>query len=460
MDNSILDTIKEAIGNFFSALVDFFKKYKKYVFILMVICILVFGAIKLLQYFNDRKGKMYLVDKIKQELNCKETNICVYTNNTNSNNYVWYSGFLWRIVKINDDGSIKLVLNESVGVVNHYNGLNNDYLESFIRLWLNEGVFLKGLNNPNNFIKNYDFCYGDELSECSNVISDKIGLLTYSDYQNAGGKDSYLNIGLPFWTMTSKKDTDTDVYIVDENGELVSANTGLYYQIRPVINLNSNVMIYTRGEGTLGNPYSLIGDEPIDSNEYLNTRYTGEFVKFAGKVWRITETSENYTKLVLYGKDTKMKFGNNNVYSNVENTVNSFLGNVYYNILKGALPDIDMYLTASVFYGGKLSNGDAYTNTRISTDEYYDVSSSIGILALGELFSGNDLNLSDDDITWTITPNGSNSNELWLSNGKSTSFDTEYAVRPVIYLQGEVYIIGGSGDGRSRETAYEISVEQ
>ena len=237
MDNSILDTIKEAISNGFSVVVDIFKKYKKYIFILIIIAIVAFGSIKLLQYFKDKKGKIYLVDKIQEELNCKDNGLCVYTNNTSLNNYVWYSGFLWRIVKINDDGSIKLVLNESVSVVNHYNGLNNDYLESFIRLWLNEGVFLKGLREPDNFIDNYDFCYGNEGLECNSVIKDKVGLLTYSDYENAGSKDSYLNIGIPFWTMTSKSKTDNEAYIVNENGELESVNTGLYYQVRPVIRI-------------------------------------------------------------------------------------------------------------------------------------------------------------------------------------------------------------------------------
>ena len=324
-------------------------------------------------------------------------------------------------------------------------------------MWLNEGVFLKGLREPDNFIDNYDFCYGNEGLECNSVIKDKVGLLTYSDYENAGSKDSYLNIGIPFWTMTSKSKTDNEAYIVNENGELESVNTGLYYQVRPVINLNSKVMVTSSSNGTESNPYTLIGDEPIDSNEYLNTRYTGEFVKFAGKVWRIAEVNDNYTKLILYGKDTKMKFGTSDSYGNGENIISGFLNKVYYNILKGALPDIDNYLTSGTFYGGKLSNGDAYTNIRINTDEYTDVSNNIGIISLGELFSGNDLNLDDDDSAWTMTPNGTG--ELWLSNGKNAKYDMEFAVRPVVYLQSEVYIIGGKGDGRSRETAFEIAVE-
>lgn len=458
MDKSLMETIKESVSNVLYSIKEVLKKYKKYIFIVIIICLLGFGAMAIINYVKEQKDKVYLSDKIKETLNCKETNSCVFTNNTSNNNYVWYSGFLWRIVKINDDGSIKLILNESVGIVNHYNGLNNDYLESFIRLWLNEGIFLNGLNSPDTFITDYSFCYGDESNECKSTVKDKVGLLTYSEYETSGGKESYLNIGIPFWTITSKKDTDQDTFIVDENGELKQVNTKEYYQIRPVINLNSKIMIDPLTKGASDNPYVLRGDESSEQNSYLRNRYTGEYIKFAGKVWRIAEVNENYTKLVLYGKDTKMKFGPNNIYAERENEISEFLGNIYYNILKGALPEIDRYLYNGTFYGGKLSRGDAYTNVRIEDSSYRNTMSNIGILSLGELFSGNDLNLTDDNITWTMTPSGEEEGKLWLSNGASAKFDLEYAVRPVVYLEKDVYVVGGSGDGRTRETAYEISI--
>ena len=57
-----------------------------------------------------------------------------------------------------------------------------------------------------------------------------------------------------------------------------------------------------------------------------------------------------------------------------------------------------------------------------------------------------------------MTPSGEEEGKLWLSNGASAKFDLEYAVRPVVYLEKDVYVVGGSGDGRTRETAYEISI--
>ena len=261
--------------------------------------------------------------------------------------------------------------------------------------------------------------------------------------------------------MTSKNESDQDVYIVDANGEIKEANTSKLYQIRPVINLKPSTMIVTTTKGTQDNPYVLKGDEAISgsSNAYLNYRYNGEYIKFAGKIWRIAERTNRYTKLVLYGKDTKMVFGETNAYVDPKNKIKSYLENVYYNILKGAVPDIDDYLENATLYGGKVLPGDAYTNTKINTSDFRDVTSRIGMLSVGDLFSGNDLGLSDKDVTWTITPASTkDEKQVWLSNGEVSTIDQEHAVRPVIYLKDKVYVVGGSGDGRTRETAYEISV--
>lgn len=458
MDNSLFDTIKDSISNIFGEIGKQLNKYKKYIILIILIVLVGFGIVKLIEFIQAEKDKVYLKDKIIAELNCKNTS-CVYTKDTSTNNYVWYSGYLWRIVKINDDGTIKLILNESVGLVNYFNGLNNDYLESFIRLWLNEGVFLNGLNNPDNFLATSSFYYGNESVESIKSIKDKVGLLTYSEYNNAGGKNSFLNIEQPFWLITSKKESDQEVFIVDKNGEINVTNTSKLYQVRPVVNLKANIMIVPSTKGTLDNPYVLKGDESLTGNAYLNQRYAGEFIKFAGKVWRIAETTDKYTKLVLYGKDTKMQFGPTNAYVDVKNTIKIYLDNVYYNILKGATPNIDDYLESATLYAGKLNSGDAYTNTKINDSDFRNVTAKIGLLSVGELFSGNDLQLDDKDITWTLTPASKiEDGEVWLSNGESSLITSEYAIRPTIYLKSKVYIIGNSGNGRTRETAYSIEV--
>ena len=52
------------------------------------------------------------------------------------NNYLLYSGYLWRIIKVNADNTIKLITDDLItSLVWNYEG--NDYLNSHVYKWLN-----------------------------------------------------------------------------------------------------------------------------------------------------------------------------------------------------------------------------------------------------------------------------------------------------------------------------------
>ena len=40
-----------------------------------------------------------------------------YTKGNPNNNYIWYSGFLWRIMGINADGTVRMIVDENVTVL-------------------------------------------------------------------------------------------------------------------------------------------------------------------------------------------------------------------------------------------------------------------------------------------------------------------------------------------------------
>ena len=68
------------------------------------------------------------------------------------NNYLYYSGILWRIIEINDD-SIKLIAEDIQTSI--FWGSDLNYSNSYIRKWLNldtnaiySGIFYQNLNNP------------------------------------------------------------------------------------------------------------------------------------------------------------------------------------------------------------------------------------------------------------------------------------------------------------------------
>ena len=104
----------------------------------------------------------------------------------NSNNYVLFSGMLWRVVKVNEDGTVKIILNEPVSNLRiNY----TTYKDSNVDTWLNE-VFYKALHNPDDYLVKSDYCVGtinsinDENGYCDEKITSKIGLLDVNEYVN------------------------------------------------------------------------------------------------------------------------------------------------------------------------------------------------------------------------------------------------------------------------------------
>ena len=80
------------------------------------------------------------------------------------NNYVYYSGRLWRIVKVNKNKSIKLVTADlDTSLVW---GLDNNYEESYVKDWLigDNNRFYNSLNQPDSYLQNDTYCI-DKINE-------------------------------------------------------------------------------------------------------------------------------------------------------------------------------------------------------------------------------------------------------------------------------------------------------
>ena len=189
-----------------------------------------------------------------------------YYTGANPNNWVQFAGFWWRIIRINGDGSIRMIYqgtsaNEAgsgtqigtsafnsshnnktyVGLV--YDGLTqhgygtNSTIMNTLNNWYNNNIeneeknlhceqyietkagFCSDRNmaSGSNFNSNSTIYYApsdrqnsgslqcnsvDVLSQDNGNISNSIGLLTIDEYVLAGGSSSYLNVKLAYWTMS------------------------------------------------------------------------------------------------------------------------------------------------------------------------------------------------------------------------------------------------------------------
>lgn len=204
-----------------------------------------------------------------------------------TNNYVSFADNIWRIVKINGDGSVKLVLNGIIEPNSSYYSTDNiKYENNLIDNALNDWYKLY-LSNYSNVIASHKFC-NDTLQDENNVyaaynrisknfipngeclgttVTTNIGLLTADEVAMAGAtmaenRNYYLyneKISSAYYTMTSAKKNNQGYYpfVVNVNGalndEIVGTTT---LGIRPVINIIKNIT--ATGSGTSDNPYVLL----------------------------------------------------------------------------------------------------------------------------------------------------------------------------------------------------------
>ena len=102
----------------------------------------------------------------------------------NSNNYVLFSGMLWQIVRVNENGTVKIILAQpSSNLRVNY----EQYEDGNIDVWLNE-YFYNHLTNPDEYVVDSEFCVGninsmsDYSNYCSEKVTRKVGLLDVSEY--------------------------------------------------------------------------------------------------------------------------------------------------------------------------------------------------------------------------------------------------------------------------------------
>ena len=251
------------------------------------------------------------------------------------NNYVMYSGILWRIVKINNDGSINLV---TENIINEFmwGTDNSEYSNSQVRKWLNKttnntGIFYKNLYNPEEYLKNTTLCL-DKISnignsKCNKILTDDIvGMLSVNDYTNSiVDEETYLNIDDEYWLSSLALENNAWFVDFDKISKTVITDA---YGVRPTVTLNSTVY-FENGDGTLENPYT------IGYNDGLSI---GRYVNLDGHLWIVYETDNDNVRLALAGYINEgglsYKFGNTNNYSITSNeSLGYYLNNNFYEAL-------------------------------------------------------------------------------------------------------------------------------
>lgn len=357
---------------------------------------------------------------------------------TDVNNYVMYSNQLFRIMRILEDNSIKLVSADNVNTLMW--GDDTDYLKSNLYRWLNDleeehtGIYFSSLDNVPTYLNKTEWCL-EELNDgkikCINEPQyDFISQLTLSDYNNALGKDSYLNIGK--YTYLLGQDTNDSVLYINEEGTIKEADTQNGYGVRPVITLKGQLDVIS-GNGTKESPY-------IFSE---SSNYTNKFVKLDEDMWRIFKETETHLYL---SKEDYLKVKGQDYYGIYSTSTSEFsygnrknlayyLNNTYLNSLS-----YKDHLSTCTFDVGEISNGTGFDYKNVYTDKF---ESYVGLLNLVDLKLNNNL---EDYFLLNRTSDMGEMEYVHITNNKLVEevVSEKKRVVPVICLE-KSKIVNGNG---------------
>ncbi len=216
--------------------------------------------------------------------------ITYYFSGNVTNNYVNFANHTWKILRINGNGNIRLILDNTINSNYYNNNLSADpislvnYENSNIKTIL-ETWYQQNLKNYDQFISEDNYCNDLSVIEnnesityfsgnhrnmidlsptyiCLNgIITKKISLISADEVNFAKGYNSEYflqssKITNAYYTLSPsyvKSGKLANIITVKQSGELSSNISSDNLAIRPVINISKNVE--ATGSGLINDPY-------------------------------------------------------------------------------------------------------------------------------------------------------------------------------------------------------------
>lgn len=428
--------------------------------ILVLFVIVIFYLTRLIIYYNKEHNTQeesnLIVDSIiKKRSYTDMNNGLIYDDNTKTytykgkvtDNYLEYSGVLFRILSVDADNKIKAVSDNNLTIL--YGNLKDGFSSSNINTWLNKntiknsGVFENNLFDSDKILVNTSICV-DKIDDLTKIKCDKvddknkIGMLSLNDYYISGGKEGFLNIKDAFFlsTLNSKNFN----YYVTSNGEIALDNTNKKaLGLRAVITISGSDELIS-GDGSLESPYKIENHDIVK----LSDAYVGDVVKYSDMNFKVIDRNSNGVKValndVIKEKNVAVakKFGSDNTYSLSKDNIGYYLNNNYYKTLKN-----NKYIVKTNW-----PIGDINSETLNYTDSYNKtLPAYVGLMSIGDMYIndiGNTFLLSkgigDTKMIDVISPEKSFYGDLVTST---------YNVRPCLYLKSDLNIKSGDGSEKS-----------
>jgi len=414
------------------------KKIFIFISAIFLLSLIVFYSYRFIHYYRIENGyvedeKNFFTDKLEKTINITDTNgglyviedEYIYKYNTEEN-YLWYSGQLWRILKINEDKTIDIILEDSITLLNS-DYENEDYINNYINEFYEklDKEYLVDIEYCNDIIDNI------EQIECKNIKKSKITLLNMYLYNKIGGKSSYLNDQETYWLIN--KDSSNNNWFVNNDGSLSLKTDNKPFGIKVVVRLKNEINLI-EGNGTIDNPYII---------KKSNNFNIGEYIKFNNELYRIINLDDKGITIskneCLKENDTCIlkEFGFNSEFET--SSLYSYLNDTYYNSIENK-----DFIIKSNF---EVKN---YTNYNYNDLTIKNIEAYICINKIGDYY------IYDKNNTYLLNYNESQS--IYSINDNSNyylTFPNELKnIYPVLKLDINLKIIKGDG---TKSNPYELS---
>ncbi len=401
---------------------------------------------------NNETRKIRTVNVVSrlESLVKKATNDSGIYTGINPNNYIYFSGMLFRILGVDGD-NVRIVAEQDVSNVN-YSAIDEwlDYYYDHINKKSKKYVVKNKYCNMNA-----DDGSISSLTNCSSYTDEQeVSILSASDINQAGPvADNYLYPNSISWVRNSKN--DDEAYAVrnvfyNSDSQYMSFDKDYNFGVRPVITIQGDALVVD-GDGTQANPYSIGDFESASTNDLVNTRSTGEYISYSGILWRIIDVdNDGTTKVIanttLYNNGERvLTYYDTNATSKIYNPTQR--GNVGYFINNQASQFVDTeYFANKVVEVPIYKNDIKYGNE--STTKKYKV--KLSAPDMYEMFSAFNYNDKAMKSYWLINSSRKQYTKAVISDigvvmyGNIYDYD-EYGVRPVGYLDKDCVIVRGRG---------------
>ena len=180
-------------------------KYIKVLVFLIVFMVMIFPIINVNADVKKGLAREVVINNLTSG-DTYDDGVDTFITGEDPNNYIWYSGKLWRAVSVNNEAkTTKLVTQWNISAINYNPGNQTNFEGSYMEDWLNDTTvdgFLGNLREPEKFIvmdAKWDATMDNrnlgsiERPNGTTTVTAAVGLLNMYEYQSSYNETTYSN---------------------------------------------------------------------------------------------------------------------------------------------------------------------------------------------------------------------------------------------------------------------------